>query len=55
LIIPPFEKPLFILLAARWFLLLCSFAFEKIRAKRVHNCFWGIGGFAPDQGHDGYL
>ena len=38
-IIPPSEKPLLKILAARWFLLLWGFAFEKIRAKRVHSCF----------------
>ena len=51
-IIPPSEKPLLKILAARWFLLLWGFAFEKIRAKRVHSCLcscsWGVGGEAPD-------
>ena len=54
-IIPPSEKPLLKILAARWFLLLWGFAFEKIRAKRVHSCLcscsWGVGGEAPELSH----
>ena len=51
-IIPPSEKPLLKILAARWFLLSWAFAFKKTRAKRVHSCFWGFrGACPPEQGH----
>ena len=43
-ILPPSEKPLLKILAARWFLLSWAFAFKKTRAKRVHSAFGGFGG-----------
>ena len=46
-IIPPSEKPLLKILAARWFLLSWAFAFKKTRAKRVHSAFGGFGGLSP--------
>ena len=46
-ILPPSEKPLLKILAARWFLLSWAFAFKKTRAKRVHSCFWGFRGACP--------
>ena len=48
-ILPPSEKPLLKILAARWFLLSWAFAFKKTRAKRVHSAFGGFGGLAPEQ------